>query len=184
MRSPSNSQIEQIHSTTIRTNPHIYPTNTLPNFGTQFIQHILPTSIVNTTIYIPYLRSYCLILHFLLNLLRHLIKDNTFLLIQLLQNPYHNYDTTQPQQIETLHDPQEIFNDALQIVNELFEAIQQNNKTLTLDNTTTVPNENDTTTHEINTDTHSFTVTTNSNTPIIPTRQIEHNTNDNETTSI
>ena len=47
LNSQSTSQIAQIPSTFIRTNPHIYTTNTLPNIGTQNTQHILLTSIVN-----------------------------------------------------------------------------------------------------------------------------------------
>ena len=55
---------------------------------------------------------------------------------------------------------------------------------LTLDNTSTVPYEIKTDTHETKTDTRSFTVTTDSKTPNIPTGRIEHNNNDNKTTSI
>ena len=47
MNSLSTSQVAQILSTTIRTNPHLYATNTFPNTGTQNIQHLPPTSHVN-----------------------------------------------------------------------------------------------------------------------------------------
>ena len=83
--------------------------------------------------------------------------------------------------METLHDLHDIFHDTHQRVNGLLEPIQQDEKTLTLD-IITVPDGNST--HESNTDTHSFTVTTDSNIFKIPTRQIEHNTSHNETTSI
>ena len=100
-----------------------------------------------------------------------------------IENPYYDYNTTtqEAEQIETLHDTQNIFHDTQQRVNELLEPTQQNQNTLTLDNTT-VPDENNT--HEIIADTHSFTVTTDSNILKILTGQVEHNTNDNETTSI
>ena len=81
----------------------------------------------------------------------------------------------------TLHDPQDTFQDTHQIVDELLEPIQQSQKKRTLDNTI-VPDENRT--HETNTDTHSFIVTTNSNILKLPTSQIQHNTNDIETTSL
>ena len=94
----------------------------------------------------------------------------------IIKNPHNNYDTTQTEQNETFQDPPDTFHDTHQIVSEFLEPIQQDQNTLTCDKTT-VPDKNNT--NEINTDTQIFTVTTESNNLQIPTRQIEHNTNDN-----
>ena len=49
---------------------------------------------------------------------------------------YYNCETTQTEQIETLHDPHDTFHEIHQTVNELLEPIQQDQNSLFLDNTT------------------------------------------------
>ena len=38
-----------------------------------------------------------------------------------IENPYYSYDTTQTEEIETIHDKQDTFHDTHQIVNELLK---------------------------------------------------------------
>ena len=120
----------------------------------------------------------------MLNILRYLIIVHLCLLVVTIENPNYKLDNIQQGQIETLHDPQDTFRDGNQIDNEFLEPIRQNLNTLSLDNTSSVLDENDTVLYENKTYTHIFTVTTDSKTFNIPTRQIEHNTNDNETNSM
>ena len=102
-----------------------------------------------------------------------------------IENSYYIYETTTPdaEQFETLQDSQDTFHDAHEVFNELVEPTQPNQTTVTLDHTSTVPDETNTNKHEIIADTHSFAVTSVSKILITPTRQTEHNANDNETTS-
>ena len=71
-----------------------------------------------------------------------------------IDNPYYvdESTTSQNEQIETCHDPQETFNDKHQNSDDFLEQTQQNQNTLTFDTTSTIQDESNTDTH---TDTRS-----------------------------
>ena len=127
-----------------------------------------------------------MVIVFLLNIFKQSDSSPYISSDTIVGTPCYDDESTTPQneQIETFHDPQKTFNDTHKISDEFVEQTQHIQNTLTFDTTTTIQVEKDTDAHEPNTDAHSFTVTTDSNLPNIPTRQIEHENNDNRPTSI